>query len=143
MSKRSDITTRLSEMSVGERLVLPFESHDTARCSANYLKRTYGCVFTVRKCSDGIEVMLLADSEADLIVDEAFLRRNGFIGCGNGSMVYKGKNVSLSYNVKRHRLVFCCQRREGSRKESGTIELRYRSQLRQFLDLLDLKFYLK
>lgn len=125
---------RMADLSIGESFCLPLEHYQSARSTASRLKRDWGAVFSVSKRKSAVVVTRIGTDEG--AIDENMLRRSGF-RLERGKMIYEEDGVRLSYGLKKHRLVFECN------KGRGTIEVEQKSDMQSLLELLNLKLYLK
>lgn len=125
---------RMADLSIGESFCLPLEHYQSARSTASRLKRDWGAIFSVSKRKSAVVVTRIGTDEG--AIDENMLRRSGF-RLERGKMIYEEDGVRLSYGLKKHRLVFECN------KGRGTIEVEQKSDMQSLLELLNLKLYLK
>lgn len=129
-----ELKGRMADLSIGESFCLPLEHYQSARSTASRLKRDWGAVFSVSKRKSAVVVTRIGTDEG--AIDENMLRRSGF-RLERGKMIYEEDGVRLSYGLKKHRLVFECN------KGRGTIEVEQKSDMQSLLELLNLKLYLK
>lgn len=129
-----ELKGRMADLSIGESFCLSLEQYQSARSTASRLKRDWGAVFSVSKRKSAVVVTRIGTDEG--AIDENMLRRSGF-RLERGKMIYEEDGVRLSYGLKKHRLVFECN------KGRGTIEVEQKSDMQSLLELLNLKLYLK
>lgn len=125
---------QMANLPLGESFCLSLEQYQSARSTASRLKRDWGAVFSVSKRKSAVVVTRIGTDEG--AIDENMLRRSGF-QLERGKMIYEEEGVRLSYGLKKHRLVFECN------KGRGTIEVEQKSDMQSLLELLNLKLYLK
>lgn len=129
-----ELKGRMADLSIGESFCLPLEHYRSARSTASRLKRDWGAVFSVSRLKSAVIVTRIGTDDG--AIDENMLRRSGF-RLERGKMIYEEEGVRLSYGLKKHRLVFECN------KGRGTIEVEQKSDMQSLLELLNLKLYLK